>query len=198
MIVSGQTGAGKTHFVLELIKNQAVLHDKPFERIILSYSMTQPAYLRLQSQIQNLELVSGFPENLETNGENTLLILDDQMLELGDDKRLANQFTKVRHLNISTIFILQNPFHRSKYMVTVNRNCHYFVLFPNCRDRSMVRTLGLQVFPGKKDFLISAFEQATKKNFGYLFLDLTPNIDERLRVREGVLPDEQMFVYLPK
>ena len=59
-------------------------------------------------------------------------------------------------------------------------------------------TLGRQVYPETPKFLPDAFKQATEKPYGYLFLDLKPGADKRLRVREGVLPSEQTFVYMPK
>jgi hypothetical protein len=70
-------------------------------------------------------------------------------------------------------------------------------IFENPRDAGMINTLGRQVFPTNGKFLPDAFRQATIKPYGYLFLDLKPGSDKRLRVREGVLPSEQTFVYLP-
>lgn len=196
MIVSGQTGSGKTCFIEQLIRNQDELHDKPFDKIILAYSMLQPVYLRLQSEVPGLELSDGFPEQELT--ENTLLILDDLMLELENDKRVAVMFTKMRHLNISTIMVLQNFYHDSKYIRTMARNAHYLVIFPNPRDMGMIMTLGRQIFPMKPKFLPDAFDQATKKPYGYLFIDLKPGTDPKYRLREGVLPNEQCYVYMPK
>ena len=204
MIVSGQTGSGKTHFVSQLINNQEVMHDKKFDRIILAFTMIQPIYLELKMKNSSVTLVEGFPgDNVEAfckqdSCQNTLVVLDDMMIEMESDKRLATMFTKMRHKNISTIFLVQNLYFKSKYMTTVTRNSHYLVLFENPRDASMISTLGRQVYPETSKFLPDAFKQATEKAYGYLFLDLKPGSDKRLRVREGVLPSEQTFVYLPK
>lgn len=199
MIVSGQTGSGKTTFVERLIKNQESMHEKPFDRIILAYSIMQPAYLQLQAQTENLTLVDGFPDGaLEDLDGSTLLILDDLMLELENDQRIAAMFTKMRHYGISTIFIVHNLYHNSKYMRTVTRNAHYLVIFPNPRDMGMIMTLGRQIFPLNSKFLPDAFMQATKQPFGYLFIDLKPGTDQKFRLRDCIFPDEQCFVYLPK
>ena len=200
MVISGQTGSGKTHFVARLIKNQENLHDKPFDKIILAYTMIQPIYPDLKLQVKNLILVEGFPENLieQADGQNTLVVLDDMMLETESDKRLAALFTKMRHKNISTIFLVQNLYFKSKYMTTVTRNAQYMTIFENPRDGSMIKTLGRQVYPDKPKFLPDAFTQAMSKPYGYLFLDFKPGEDKRYRIREGILPDEQTYVYLPK
>lgn len=199
MIVSGQTGSGKTHFVIELLKT-----DKSFDSIILAFSMIQPSYLDLKLKQPNVTLVEGFPEAelqeiIENGGDrSTVLVLDDLMLELENDKRLASLFTKMRHKNVSTIFLVQNLYHHSKYMRTITRNCHYLVIFENPRDAGMIGTLGRQIFPQYPKFLPDAFRQATQKMYGYIFLDLKPETDKRFRVKEGVLSHEQTYIYLPK
>lgn len=202
MTVSGQTGSGKTHFVAKLIKNQKNIHDKPFDKIIISFAMLQPIYLELKKENENVTLVEGYPED-ELNAYisqnlNILLVLDDMMLELGNDDRLANLFTKMRHQNVSTIFLTQNFYHNGKHIKTVTRNSQYIVIFENPRDLTMIMTLGRQMFPSKPKFLCGAFQQATAKPYGYLLLDLKPGVDKKLRVREGVMPDEQTYVYLPR
>lgn len=200
MVVSGQTGSGKTVFVDELIRNHEILHDKPFDKIIYAYSIMQPIYLRLQADVPNLELVDGFPANLEDylGQGNTLLVLDDLMLEMENDKRIAELFTKMRHMNLSSIFIVQNLYHNSRYMRTVTRNAQYLVVFPNPRDMSMILTLGRQIYPLNSKYLPDAFSQATRKPYGYLFIDLKPDTDPKFRLREGIMPEEQLYVYVPK
>ena len=205
MVVAGQTASGKTQWVLNLIEAQQQTHDKPFERIIIAFSMIQPAYLNLKLKNPNITLVEGFPTEQveeicgqESSRENTLIILDDLMVELESDPRIVKLFTKMRHCHVSTIFLVQNLYFRSKYMTTVTRNAHYLVIFENARDASMIRTLGHQAFPDTPKFLPDAFRQATEKPYGYLFLDFKPGGDKKLRVREGILPHEQCYVYLPK
>lgn len=184
MVVSGQTGSGKTQFVSELINHQKAIHDPPFEKIIYCYSILQPIYMKMQTTVPSSELVEGFPnefyDSLQKNQsfENTLLVLDDMMIDLESDKRLPMLFTKMRHKNISTLFIVQNFFFTSKYMRTVTRNAQYIVLFTNPRDKTMISTLGRQMFPETPKFLADAFQQATSRPFGYLFIDCKPGTDE--------------------
>ena len=153
---------------------------------------------------QNISLIEGFPGDMvekiqnENHNSNTLVVLDDMMIETENDKRLPALFTKMRHKNVSTIFLVQNLYFKSKYMTTVTRNAHYLVVFENPRDASMITTLNRQAYPDNPGFLKDAFRQATEKPYGYLFLDFKPGGDKRLRVREGILPNENMVVYLPK
>lgn len=206
MIISGQTGSGKTHFVKNLLENLDKIHSDDVTKVILAFTMIQDTYIALKKQMGSmLDLEEGFPSDkinqlIESPTEkgHTLVILDDLMIELENDKRLTVLFTKMRHKNVSTIFLVQNFYFKGKHMTTITRNAHYLVLFENPRDTSLVSTLGRQVFPTNPKFLPDAFRQATQKAYGYLFLDFKPGSDKKLMVREGIFPTEQTFVYLPK
>jgi hypothetical protein len=198
MIVSGQTGSGKTYFVNKLLEAQAKMHQQPFERVVYAYSMEQPLYSSMQSHIPGIEFSLGLPEDFMTSVSSpTLLVLDDLMMELQNDKRLAVLFTKMRHSNLSTIFLVQNLYFKSQYATTVTRNAQYMVLFPNLRDAAMISTLGRQIFPRYRNFLESAFEDATTKRYGYIFLDLKAETDNKLRVRSNIFPGEEPVIYRP-
>ena len=54
------------------------------------------------------------------------------------------------------------------------------------------------MYPGKSQFLIEAYQDATKNPHGYLFIDLKPNTNELLRIRTGILPQDTHYVYLSK
>ena len=199
-VVSGATGVGKTHLVADLIRHQKEMFDKPIERIIWCYGMMQPLYRELASEIDNLTFEEGFPTEVSNHNQNlgqTLYIIDD-LMEHSNDKLLASMFTRMRHANISTIFIVQNFYHGGKYMSEISRNAQYLFLFPNPRAKSMIDTLGRQMWPLKPKFLSTAFEMATHGNpYSYILVDLKPTTPEDLRVRQHILPGEQPIVFKP-
>ena len=53
-------------------------------------------------------------------------------------------------------------------------NCHYLVLFKSSRDSSQVNHLAKQMFPGHTKYMQEAFQDATKRPYGYLLCDLKP------------------------
>jgi hypothetical protein len=78
-------------------------------------------------------------------------------------------------------------------------NAHYLVLFKNPRDSTQIATLSRQIYPGKSKFLIESFQDATRKPYGYLVLDLKTDTEEAYRVRTCIFPeDEWHYVYVPK
>ena len=73
------------------------------------------------------------------------------------------------------------------------------VLMKNLRDSSQIGHLGRQIFPGKPKFILEAYEDSCLKvPHGYLMLDLTPQGNEKYRVRTRVFPGEFPTIYLPK
>lgn len=174
----------------------------PPENIIWCYGEYQPTYSELSKDIPYIKFIEGFPDevvsNLDTSKRN-LIIIDDLMSEIGNDKRVTALFTKgSHHKNLSVILILQNLFHQSKEMRTISLNSHYLVIFRNPRDKSQINHLAKQMYPGNIKFLQESFKDATSKPYGYLLIDFKPETEEEIRLRTQIFPKETTVVYQPK
>lgn len=76
-------------------------------------------------------------------------------------------------------------------------NSHYLILFKNVRDRLQITRLGSQM--GMPRVLTESFNDATRRNHGYLMIDLRNICEESIRLRTNILPDElPVIVYQPK
>ena len=75
-------------------------------------------------------------------------------------------------------------------------NSHYLVLFKNARDASEVASLAQQMFLGKSAFMVDAFKNATSAP--YLLIDLKQETTEQIRLRTGLFPWDDLFVYVRK
>ncbi|KAJ8026992.1 hypothetical protein HOLleu_31991 [Holothuria leucospilota] len=166
------------------------------------YREYQPAFVEMSAALPQIRFVEGLPTNLEKYLDpsyKTLIILDDIMTSHGNDKRITDLFSKgSHHRNISVIYILQNFFYGAKETRNITLNAHYIVLFRNPRDKSQVSSLARQMHPGQVKFMQEAFSDATRKPYGYLFIDLKPYTPEEYRLRTNIYPGEQQYVYLPK
>lgn len=191
-ILAGPTGSGKTVFVKKLIDFK--MFEPMPTHIVYCYGVYQPLF----NSMKNVTFEEGLPSNLGSL-RNALIIIDDLMTELAGDTRLSNLFTKgSHHRNLSVIFITQNFFHQGKEMRNIHLNSHYIVLYKNPRDKSQVTHLARQMFPGKTKAFQEIYQDATAPAYGYLFIDLRPETDERLRMRTGIFPQDKYFVYEPR
>ena len=102
-----------------------------------------------------------------------------------------------RHRKMTVIYINQNMYCQGKHARTINLNTHYMILMKNPRDASQIRCLGKQVFPGKSQALVEAYNDVMSEPFGYLVLDLAPHTEEKYRIRTGIFPEEVCTVYIP-
>jgi len=80
-------------------------------------------------------------------------------------------------------------------MRTISLNTHYLFLFKNPRDSQQITTLARQMYPGKSQYLIESYQDATKKPYGYLCIDLKAETPDFLRLR--TLITDVPRVYIP-
>ena len=120
-----------------------------------------------------------------------LLVLDDLMVEGGEDKELLDLFTKhSHHQNITVLYLCQDMFPPGKYAKCISRNAHYIVAFKNPRDQLGMKNLLLQAFPTCWEDMMDVYQKVTERPFGYTVLDLHPASDDRKRVFSHLLTHE--------
>jgi len=196
-IIAGASQSGKTVFTLNLVKNLDLIIKPAITNIVLSYTEDQPLYREIQAADSRVSLVKDFDSFTPTNG-NTLIIIDDQMNDVMKDQSIHDLFIKgVHHRSVSVILITQNLFPPGKYGRTIRLNSTYLIIFKSLQFHSAVKTLGMQLFLSHKNYLYSAYQLATSKPYSYLFVNLHPNCDDKIRVRSGILPRENCIVYMP-
>ena len=201
IMIAGPTFSGKTTFVKRLL-HEDMIEPAP-ERIIWIYKEKgdESEFARLKQEFPHVEFLSeidiGRINSLDAR-ENNLVILDDVMSEAGDSKEVAKLFTQgAHHRNMTVVFLVQNLFQQAKQMRNISLNTHFLVLYKNPRDQSQIRVLSNQMFPGKKNFLVNVYADATKTPHSYLLIDLHPETPEEHRVRTNIFPGDDFTCYVP-
>lgn len=200
MSIFASRQSGKTVFTKNLLLNQNRLISPQFKKVIWVYKTWQEEIFSelLQNQSMfEIEFVEDLP-NVTDKQENTVIIIDDLMVEAAQNDLVQALFTRGRHLNLSVIYLAQNLFHKGKHSRDMSLNTDYMVLFKNTRDASQIMHLSRQMYPNNPKFLTWAFHDTTKEPYSYLFLDLKPYTSESLRVRSGILNEQYQLVYVPK
>lgn len=198
LIVYGATSSGKTSWTEQLLRNVNELFDQPIQKIVYCYGEFQPRFHTMEKEIPNIQFVEGFPEDIYALFDQTpgLLILDDLMNESMKNDAMLELITRgSHHRHINTITLVQNLFPPGKFSRTISLNTHYIVAFKNPRDSLGVSTLAKQAFPGEVARVMEAYEDATKKPYGYLLFDLHPTTLNVYRLRSKIFPNELQVVY---
>jgi hypothetical protein len=189
MVVSGPSQTGKSTYIRDMLLSEFI-QPQP-EHIIFIYQHWQPDYDIMKAKLNNIAFVEGWQSDICARfvpGKQNLLIIDDCAREAGDDKTLADCFTRNgHHLNLGVILITQNFFFPGSAAVTVRRNTHYLVLFQCRQDKRQIARFAQQILPRKWKAFLEAYEDAVKPFFAYLFVDLHQMCPEKFMLRGNVL-----------
>jgi len=199
-IVSGSTKSGKTEWTKKLIQHANALIHPNVEEVLWCYGEWQDSYRDLAAN-PHVRLIEGLPDLEELKGgchTRRLLVLDDLMHEACKTDSVSQLFTKgSHHWNLSCLFLVQSLFF-SPALRTIRLNSHIICLMRNPADKSQVLNLARQLYPGNNKHLLEAYKEATEQKYGYLLVDLSPEVDERLRLRTRVFPGETHTVFVSK
>ena len=157
---------------------------KPRIKLLVCYGVWQEAYRNFNHPCIEIIFHEGFDYEYE-NVKPDIMILDDLMSEIANDKSLTAVFTKTsHHLGISVVFITQNVFHQSKEMRTISLNSHYMIIMKSPRDKMQIMTLGKQIYPRKTRYFMDAYETAVAEPYGHLMIDMTSSSPDEVRLRQ--------------
>lgn len=194
MLVTGESGSGKTNAVRSLIETL-----KAWDKyIVIAKDLTESLYAEFIDAIREVEKKEG--ESLLTVGTsldelpsvdahdkklNTLLIIDDQITDGPKKLAKATEYAiRGRKKHVSMIFLTQDYFSAP---ITLRKQCGYFIF----NKISTVRDLHIIL----KDFQLGVtdeqleklYEEATSGGFpNYLMIDKVG--DPELRFRKGYKP----------
>jgi len=188
-MVSGPTSSGKTVLVREILSNfkNLISINREIINVIWAYGQWQNLY---DKHIENINCLynEGLPSEKDLiENKADIIVIDDLMNEVSDNKKLTNLFTKGSHqMNVSVIFISQNLFHKGSQIRTISLNCHYVIIMKNPRDKQQIQCLQKQSFPGKAKYFLESYTHSTSSNYGYLIIDLTQDTPDELRLSSNL------------
>jgi GTPase SAR1 family protein len=200
LVIAGPSTSGKSTIVQKIIERSEQLIQPP--PISISYYYGQYNSLVPILQKEGISVFAGVPtdEQLANLPKPALIILDDLLYTI-ENKILSELFTKkAHHLNLGVIFIAQDIF--DKKIKTARVNSQYLILTRAPSSALSIRNLGLQLFPGPGQlaFFLDAYNQATREKYSYIFIDLHPASDPKLRLRSNIFNEnsDQLTIFLPK
>ena len=208
LTVIGQSGVGKTHFTVLLIKRRDYMFQKKVNRVVYFYNELNPTIKLLQNE-PDVTLIKGFNYDmlLENSPSNHLLAVIDDHMNSNIYDQLSELFAvKSRALNISCCLLTQNLFTKSgnarKYNRDIMINSTHSCIFNNKRDKLGVMAIARASYPTKYKYFMESYHSACEGNSegrGYLFLSLSPETKAEVELRTQIFyKDELTILFVPK
>ena len=180
-IIFGQTVAGKTYFMLEVIR-QKLIHPFP-KNIYYMYNIEQDFMYRWnETEEQKITFIQGLGVEQMNTSEPSLLVIDD--LLLSTNKEVVEMFILgSHHKQISLFYLTQNLFPNCNMNRTMSNNAHYYVLFHNQRNFRQIHTLAHQIYVGRDvQRITNAYKRASKQERGFVVLSFAQGLPEEITV----------------
>ena len=199
-IAAGPSGSGKTFLIRNILKNfnSTIANlDNSEINVVWAFGKWQEIYNNPINNV-NFKYIEGIPEEEECENYD-IIILDDLMSEIKNNKFVIDLFTKGSHHNRQSVILLtQNLYHKGPIMRDINLNSHYLIIFKSPRDKMQIMALARQLYPNMANYFMSAYEQATEFPHGYLIVDLKQDTPDYLRLKSRIIPCEDTnFKLLP-
>ena len=180
-IIFGATGAGKTEFILAVIRQKLV---EPMPKNIFYMYNVEQDFMKTWNERESTPIVfiKGLDFDQMDTSEPSLLVIDD--LILSNNKTVAEMFILgSHHKKVSVFFLTQNLFPNCPVFRMMSANAHYFVLFNSQRHFRQVNTLARQIYVGKDlTRITNAYKRASKRHRGFIVLSFVPELPEELTV----------------
>jgi hypothetical protein len=195
----GATQSGKTSFVLRLLEHSDVMFTEIPRRVLYCYGAWQKAYEALE-KMGNVRMHEGVPnkgtiDEFSYDKQPTLLVLDDLLADIVNNKEVHHYVTVMsHHNNMGIIMLMQSIFPKGTYARNISLNCHYMILFSNKRDGNQIKVLGSQLMPSRVGYFIDSYKKATDKEWGYLLIDIHPRSDTLYQLRTRIFPDDEPLI----
>jgi hypothetical protein len=192
LIVAGPSACGKSTFVIKLIECREQLCDTVYKNIVWCHSENNAPH-----HLKDVSFVKGVPDFDNPEHVPTLIVLDD-LMDSAYSTKVSELFTKgSHHRNISLVLITQNLFHQGPSARDISLNSKYIVVFKNPRDKTQIVHLAQQVYPENVSSFHKIYLDVCRDPHTYLFLDLTQSVNDLLRFRTKIFPDEVTEVFAP-
>lgn len=192
-IAAGPSGSGKTYLVRDVLENfklNIANIDKGIIDVVWAHGIWQKIYHQPIKNV-NLKYIEGLPDEEDVLGYD-VIVIDDLMSELKNNKFVLDLFTKGSHHNHQSVILLtQNLYHKGNIVRDLNLNCNYLIIFKSPRDKMQIMTLAKQTNPNDYGYFMSAYEQATYPPHGYLVVDFKQDTPENLRLKTRIIPSEE-------
>lgn len=207
--VSGQTGAGKSTFLLSLLADNAAMLSGSAEfppNIIYCYGMHSEMVHKLSKSPLNIKLIQGLDKTLLDHPEDffspraegtpkdvlqNLIVFDDLAISTANSASFTRLLTEaVHHRSVSCIVATHSWFFEGKFRRLQMSQASYFVSFKSPRSMDSVCRLAQQLSLVSRKAAKAAFQHISMLEYTPLIMDAHKDTPPQLTLLSGILPHQ--------
>ena len=207
-ILAGASQCGKTSMTLNILRHGDILFEdgRCVQNVVYFYKEWQKSFNGAKNEGLVQQWVNELPScesirdrvTLFKDRGGSIVVIDDFASQLNKDIIVIFSVLS-HHLNVTVLLLTQNLFSKNPVFREISLNSTYIILFKNPRDASQITSYAKQFSPGKINYIIDSFREATKRPYSYLLFDHHQSTPDTIRVRSRFLPHElPTIVWLPK
>ena len=199
--ITGTTGAGKTTWIYNFLKNlNAMFENETPKTVLYCYGIYQKLYSKMEREMDFFTFHEGIPskETILNLSDPSMVVLDDLCHKVCENIDMELLFSQTaHHRNISVCLMKNNLFYQGKNARTITLNTNIFVLMKNPSDVSQIQTFSRRIFPKNNKQFIEAYKQAVDMNNGkgYLIVDLSAIPTTSITLKTNIFPGEDMILF---
>ena len=174
MILSGSSGAGKTHFAGDLIRAKLFESEIEFVYYFHPCYLDEPPVDWHESMDIPVSYQTGLPtlEQLTSMPQNSLIVLDDLMDKCVGSEVIDHLFRVISgKRKLSVMIMAQNYFVNGRFSRNIKNSCNYSVLMRNCCDAT-INSRAARAMNLIKPVSLAERNNA-EKEYPYIFIDQT-------------------------
>ena len=174
MILSGSSGAGKTHFAGDLIRANLFEQEIEFVYYFHPCYLDEPPVDWHESMKIPVSYQTGLPtlEQLTSMPPNSLIVLDDLMDKCVGSEVIDHLFRVISgKRKLSVMIMTQNYFVNGRFSRNIKNSCNYSVLMRNCCDAT-INSRAARAMNLIKPVSLAERNNA-EKEYPYIFIDQT-------------------------
>ena len=181
MLIIGNSGAGKTQTLLNIMHNMNGTFNNIF---VITKNKDEPLYNFIENKLgdKGLKIVEGIEHapNLDKDidkEDQTLIVMDDLVLEKNQSE-LEGYFIRARKLNCCLIYIAQSYYRVPRI---IRQNLNYLVIKQVSSFKDLYRIMGEYTLGVEKSVLKKLYEDSTQEKQDFLLIDLDAPTKDRFR-----------------